>query len=109
MIHDSILKESPPNLPNTGDRVTLMRDRLESIKRNYEGMLYFCHRITGYPQDKISMSLLSNFEIARFHRHEAYVRNHCWPVSLYLSRIHQLEEQVLSLGGKLDEVTLHDP
>jgi hypothetical protein len=97
-----LLGDAPPSLPFVGERVELMRDRLESIKRNYDGMLYFCSRITGIPKDQIAMVNLKQFEVARFHKHEKYVENHAWPVSHYLKMIKRLENEIADLKSSSD-------
>ena len=90
-IKDSELPD-PSEIPS--DKVYLIKDRLQDFNNHFKGMLYFCSRILNKPEDEITMLDLKQFEIARFHRHEQYVKNMSFPVSLYLSRIRELEDKL---------------
>lgn len=90
-----IKDSSPPDIVSNRDRVILMRDRFESIKNNYAGMLYFCKRITGL--DSPSMRDLETFEVARFHANEGYKKNLSFPIDYYLAKIKELEAEIARL------------
>ena len=89
-----IKNDSLPNVDPYSDDIVIRRELFTRFKKKYEGMLYFCSRITGIDQEKLTMQDLEHFEFKRFDRDQQYLENLSWPIDAYLDKIKELEEEI---------------